>query len=240
MDAQQVCMALAAPFGADEINWKPQAVKGNKALAVAYIDARLVQDRLDAVLGVDGWQDEYQPLDGGCVMCRLSIRVGGAWVTKCDVGGESEQPDGGDRHKAAFSDALKRAAVKVGVGRYIYSLPLQWCDYDPQSRRFTGTPKLPAWALPTPAPKPVTAAVATTKPKDDPRPIHARAAELEASMVKAGRCEPGELFEFLAEKGDGLGPIDKWPADAAEKVKGWVAEFQRLHPAKESSNTIVI
>jgi hypothetical protein len=40
-----------------------------------------------------------------------------------DVGGPSEQPDEGDRVKAAFSDALKRAAVKFGIGRYLYRLP---------------------------------------------------------------------------------------------------------------------
>jgi hypothetical protein len=34
---------------------------------------------------------------------------------RTDVGSRSEQPDGGDRLKAAFSDALKRAAVKFGI-----------------------------------------------------------------------------------------------------------------------------
>ena len=31
---------LAAPFPADEVQFKPQVVKGNRALAIAYIDAR--------------------------------------------------------------------------------------------------------------------------------------------------------------------------------------------------------
>jgi hypothetical protein len=50
--------------------------------------------------------------------------------------------------KAAFSDALKRAAIKLGVGRYLYRLPSQWVDYDPTAGRFVKTPQLPAWALP--------------------------------------------------------------------------------------------
>jgi hypothetical protein len=58
--------------------------------------------------------------------------------------GPSEQPDGGDRLKAAFSDALKRAAVKYGVGRYLYRLPSQWVDYDPQRRQFKTTLLVPA------------------------------------------------------------------------------------------------
>jgi hypothetical protein len=53
------------------------------------------------------------------VVCRLRCRIGGEWLTKVDVGSPSEQPDGGDRLKAAFSDAPLQAAVKFGVGRYL-------------------------------------------------------------------------------------------------------------------------
>lgn len=148
MTPEEFAAALAAPFAADEVKWKPQAVKGDRALAICFIDARAVMDRLDEVAGVGGWKDEYAVLAEHNVMCRLSVLVGGEWVTKADVGGESEQPDGGDRAKAAFSDALKRAAVKFGVGRYLYSLPHQWCDYDAAKRKFSTTPKLPASALP--------------------------------------------------------------------------------------------
>jgi hypothetical protein len=87
------------------------------------------------VLGVDGWQDDYQCLPAGSVVCRLRCRIGGDWLTKVDVGGPSEQPDGGDRLKAAFSDALKRAAVKYGVGRYLYRLPSQWVDSGAQFKQ---------------------------------------------------------------------------------------------------------
>ena len=107
------------------MKFKPQMVKNNRCLAMAYIDARLIQDRLDGVLGVENWQDQYDILTDGSVMCRLRVRLGGRWITKSDVGSPSEQPDSGDRLKAAFSDALKRAAVKFGIGRYLYRLPAQ-------------------------------------------------------------------------------------------------------------------
>src|SRR5215470_15583359 len=84
--------------------------------------------------------------------------MGVEWITKVDVGGPSEQPDGGDRLKAAFSDALKRAAVKFGVGRYLYRLPAQWVDYDAQRKQFVKPPTLPAGAKP-PAPEPATTEV---------------------------------------------------------------------------------
>src|SRR5262245_32944814 len=126
----QLAADLSRPFEAREVKWKPQAVKGNRALAIAYVDARVIQDRLDEVFGVAGWQDDYVELKDGSFLCRLSVRYGDTWVTKVDVGSQSEQPDEGDRVKAGVSDALKRAAVKLGIGRYLYRLPQQWCDYD--------------------------------------------------------------------------------------------------------------
>ena len=160
---------LAAPFPADVVGWKPQTVKGNRAVACAYIDARDVMDRLDEVVGVGNWSDDYTPLPDGQVMCRLTVHLPEiGTITKSDVGGESQQPDEGDRVKAAFSDALKRAAVKFGIGRYLYRLPAQWLDYDPQKKTFTQSPRLPDWAIPKPngkAPPPPPAP--PEKPKPD-------------------------------------------------------------------------
>src|SRR5947208_15699528 len=147
-DVKTITQALSAPFDLREVKFKPQVVQGNRALALAYVDARAIQDRLDDVLGVEGWQDEYEVLPDNSVVCRLRLKIGGEWVVKMDVGGPSEQPDDGDRMKAAFSDALRRAAVKFGVGRYLYRLPSQWVDYDPAKRQFRGTPNLPPFALP--------------------------------------------------------------------------------------------
>ena len=143
-DPKEVLSALAAPFDPQEIKWRVGAVAGNRAMALAYVDARVVQDRLDDVLGVDGWQDDYAVLNDSSVTCKLSCRIGGQWIVKMDVGSVSEQPDDGDKMKAAFSDACKRAAVKFGVGRFLYRLPSQWVDYDPQKRQFVRKPVLPA------------------------------------------------------------------------------------------------
>src|SRR5262245_24538217 len=109
-EVKAVTQALAAPFEAGEIRFKPGVVSGNRALALAYVDARVIQDRLDEVLGVMGWQDDYEWLEDGSVLCRLKIRIGDEWITKVDVGGPSEQSDEGDRRKAAFSDGAPRNA----------------------------------------------------------------------------------------------------------------------------------
>src|SRR5262249_13820499 len=87
-------------------------------------------------------------LPDGSVMCRLRLKFGDQWITKTDVGSPSEQPDSGDRLKAAVSDALKRAAVKFGIGRYLYRLSASWVDYDPVNKQIVQAPALPAFAIP--------------------------------------------------------------------------------------------
>lgn len=169
-DVDQVMKALATPFDASEVRFKPAVVSGNRAMALAYVDARVIQDRLDEVLGVTGWQDDYEVLPDNSVVCRLRLKLGDEWVTKVDVGGPSEQPDGGDRMKAAFSDALKRAAVKFGVGRYLYRLPAQWVDYDPQKRQLVRPPALPDWATPGKAVREEKPTAPKPAPTPTPRP----------------------------------------------------------------------
>jgi hypothetical protein len=132
---------LAVPFPVEAIRFKPQAVSGARALPVPYISARHVMDRLDEVVGPSAWQDEFFVLASGDVTCRLSVRLGAEWVTKQDVGSQSEQPDDGDKMKAGFSDALKRSAVKFGIGRYLYTgRPLPWADFDPKTKKFVNDP----------------------------------------------------------------------------------------------------
>ncbi len=179
-EVARVFKGFIKEFAANEVKIKPAMVKGNRALALHYIDSRLVMDRLDEVVGINNWCDEYTVLPNGQVECRLSVRIAGEWITKADVGGQSDQPDEGDQMKAAFSDALKRAAVKFGVGRFLYRIPQQWLDYDPVKkciiRPTSGSTKAPTPAKPAAAPvkaedKPlvdrVIAAVKSAKSRED-------------------------------------------------------------------------
>jgi hypothetical protein len=211
-DVEAIAQALSAPFDPMEVKFKPAVVSGNRALALAYVDARVIQDRLDDVLGVMGWQDSYKVLPDGSVMCRLRLKIGEQWITKVDVGGQSEQPDGGDRTKAAFSDALKRAAVKFGVGRYLYRLPQQWVDYDPHKRQFVRPPTVPAMAVPArkkeelltkpskpqPAAKPKLAAHSVPANGSD---LQRRLSDYDARLAAQGICQPGELVKHVVEAG---------------------------------------
>lgn len=136
--------SLAQPFPPGEVQWRVETLSRDKrrALVVPYVDARTVLDRLDEVLGSEGWQDSYQVLlaEGGnyAVKCRLSLVMPHSGPASAGTQLEVSKEDvgEGDSLKAAFSDALKRAAVKFGIGRYLYRLDKQWVDYDPESEAF--------------------------------------------------------------------------------------------------------
>lgn len=125
---------LSGPFPPGQVQWRIKVLSKDKqrALVVPYVDTRTVLDRLDEAVGPEGWQDSYRVLlaegDSYAVVCRLSLLE----VSKEDVGE-------GDSLKAAFSNALGGAALKFGIGRYMYGLE-QWVDYDPD----TGCFKAPA------------------------------------------------------------------------------------------------
>ncbi|WP_173931357.1 Rad52/Rad22 family DNA repair protein [Chelativorans sp. Marseille-P2723] len=114
---------LFAEFPPEDVHWRAQTVTrdGTKALALAYLDARDVMDRLDSVCGPENWQDRYE-FNGPRTVCYLSIRIDGEWITKADGAGDTAV----EAEKGALSDALKRAAVKWGIGRYLYALGDTW------------------------------------------------------------------------------------------------------------------
>jgi hypothetical protein len=99
--------------------YRVQQAKQYGANCVAYIDSRDVQDLLDKVIGPDKWQDKYYEVKGN-MFCSIGILCGETWVWKTDCGTESNV----DKQKGEASDAFKRAAVKWGVGRFLYSLPM--------------------------------------------------------------------------------------------------------------------
>lgn len=237
-----VARKLNEPFAAGCVGWKPGRVSGQRAVALAYIDARDVMDRLDAVLGPGNWRDEYEVLPNGAVRCRLSVRVGGEWLAKEDAGGASDQPDAGDRMKAAFSDALKRVAVKFGIGRYLYHLEAAWVDYDPHKKQFRGTPTLPAWALPGGSGRPAAyaqpawAAPAPDEPAPQQKPANDRAAALKREKDRTqtpwARC-----VAWINETGNTAYPADvKYGDLAGADVDALIAHLRTLpaaQPAKK-------
>ena len=179
---------LKEPFQASEIDWRVgqsgKTAQGKVWCRVlAYLTSRAVMERLDAVFGCDGWEDEYVPGPAGGVVCRLSVHF---------LDGETERKitreDGAENTdiegvKGGISGALKRAAVKYGIGRYLYDLPDGWANVHDGGKNRARTkakdgqrseafkwdpPGMPAWALPAgaaPQPSGKTTPPATGKPK---------------------------------------------------------------------------
>ena len=114
---------LASPFDPSEVDWRVGSTTKDKAkgMALCYVDARTVMDRLDTVCGPAGWQNRYV-LNGTKTVCEIGIKCDGEWVWKSDGAGDSDI----EAEKGALSDAFKRAAVRWGIGRYLYNLKSPW------------------------------------------------------------------------------------------------------------------
>lgn len=154
---------LDEPFDPGAIHWRIGSVSKKKpsATLLAYLDARNVMERLDEVFGKAGWQDNYTQGPDGGVKCTLAVYVGDQWVSKED-GAENTAVEA---IKGGYSGALKRAAVKWGIGRYLYALDATWLPikegWPPDGAKtvsaktpsgkwgYIVVPPMPAWALPT-------------------------------------------------------------------------------------------
>ena len=116
--SNQIAQALAAPFDPKDLKQRP----GRAGLVFTYADARAVAQRLDDVLGITGWQFEVAVADvpRSVVKGSLTIVVEGKTVIHEDFGYPNSTSDD-EPLKSAASDALRRCAAQVGVGRSLYS-----------------------------------------------------------------------------------------------------------------------
>lgn len=127
--------ALAAPFPPEKVSWRvgsttrkayeAKRTDKRRGKPLCYIDARDVMDRFDAVMGAH-WQTDSIPMHNASVCCRIGLLIEGDWLWRCDGAGATEV----EGAKGAYSDALKRAAVLWGVGRYLYGVDAPWIDLD--------------------------------------------------------------------------------------------------------------
>lgn len=118
---------LKDPFEPDRISWRVGSTTKDKkkGMALAYIDARDVMQRLDDVCGPENWQCDY-PHAGQKTVCRIGIRIDGEWIWKANGAGDTDI----ESEKGALSDAFKRAAVLWGIGQYLYDIETPWVTLD--------------------------------------------------------------------------------------------------------------
>lgn len=137
VNQRQFLEALSKPMQDDDVDWKVQTVTQGKtglnALIVPYVTSRAIMARLDEVFGLC-WQDEYKFLDISgkpSMQCTIIITDpnSGRVITKRSDAAELTHIEA---IKGGYSDSLKRAAVKFGIGRFLYDLPQQWVPIFPQ------------------------------------------------------------------------------------------------------------
>ena len=155
---RRILLTLAAPFPVNRLSWRVGATNAKRlgckpweateGIALAYIDARDVMGRLDAIqdeLGVI-WQSEYLPVHGPVVICRIGLFFPGVneYLWRSSGAGSTQV----EAEKGATSDAFKRAAVMWGVGRYLYALPSPWVGLVKGGLPRGFQQELPSWATP--------------------------------------------------------------------------------------------
>jgi hypothetical protein len=158
---EQITNELRQPFKASEIEWRVQSCGKNKdgfwAMVLAYVQNRAIQERLDEVFGVDGWQNALKELPNGGMSCGISAKINGEWITKWDGADNTDI----ETTKGGISNAMKRSAVQWGIGRYLYNLDVVYAEVSEtkqkdwhfaqtkeKERFYWQEPKLPEWALP--------------------------------------------------------------------------------------------
>lgn len=208
---------LSAPFPSESISWRAQTVTktGDKALALAYIDARDVMDRLDMACDPENWQSAFTETQTGRVLCKLELWVNDRWIAKTDGAGNTAV----EGEKGGISDALKRAAVQWGIGRYLYDLKDVWapCEsYDSGRKDKRGNV---IWAFSKWKPE---AKAVFKKALDDLCP--------QAQITDAQRIDlinHMEVLQFpVAEllRVSKIPDLRQLPADKFDRAKDWITE----------------
>jgi hypothetical protein len=188
---------LKAPFSQTELDWRIVRAKdgdGGQVMAIVapYVTNRAIMERLDETVGPSNWRNEYTDGPDGGILCGLSIRIDGEWVTKWD-GAENTNLE---PVKGGLSGAMKRAAVQWGIGRYLYSIETVFAAVN-QNGKYRGKspngthfkwdpPQLPAWALPE--------GEEPEKPRPAPRTLHKDESK-EKQEIRKMLNEYGDAFE---------------------------------------------
>lgn len=133
---------LLEHFDTRDVEFKPQTFSkdGGKALAVAFVDPRRYQERLDGVIGIQNWSVEYRAIGETSTIekpnatpqiraaCVARISVYDPETGRTIIREEVGEFDGTDvaQYPTASAQAFKRACVTLGLGRYLYDFPQTW------------------------------------------------------------------------------------------------------------------
>jgi hypothetical protein len=183
---------LKAPFDESHISWRvgQKTTDGSMGQALPFIDNRVIQFVLDSIVKPENWRNEYTEVlaDGKliAVRCALYIRVNGEWISKEDAAPLTVTNNLELAIKGVYSDAMKRAAVHWGIGRYLYEFRAPWVPLS-EKGRLLSAPALPAHMLPEGAtvresPEANASAPAASAPRTPSKPAAATPAKAQAPV----------------------------------------------------------
>ena len=113
MDSEQTRKGLSAPFPPEQIRTR----EGRAGMKLQWVEARLVAQRLNEVIGVGAWSFEVSQVAGHDNVVKGRLSLPGAVYE--DYGYETG--GSGETLKEASSDALRRCASLTGVAAYLYA-----------------------------------------------------------------------------------------------------------------------
>jgi len=131
------------------------------------------------------------------------------------------------------SDALKRAAVKFGIGRYLYHSKSGWEPYDPDKKRFVKMPVFPSQqpanlrkateqAKPPPTQAP-------SSPPAEPTINDEQALRLKGHIINAGQQHWKEFAtEFKISK------LSDLAAQQYQRAERWI--LAKMKPEQKPAN----
>jgi hypothetical protein len=204
--SKDIAAALLAPFEEKDLKHRP----GRAGMTFTYADARAVAQRLDDVLGIEGWQFEVKVADGArnVVHGSLAVVIGGKTTIRQDFGYPNSAQDD-EPLKSAASDALRRCAAQLGVGRSLYS---------PDKGAAVPLGRVPRLSV-APTPLSVDSDDATADAI-----LAAKAAMIFAENVGGETCSHGELWTLKpggVSKGTGKPYNPFWAASHKTPDGGW-------------------
>jgi len=232
---------LKHPFPPADIEWRVQqsGEKNGKpwAMVLAYVTNRAIMDRLDAVCGPENWENAFTTGPGGGILCGLTIHLDGRSVTKWD-GAENTDIEA---VKGGLSNAMKRAAVQWGIGRYLYNLDAGFADVCGNGKHWVkankqknipsfkwNPPRLPQWALPAgttqqaPAPTQTPPAARQGPPAGSSRLISEKQAKFLYVLCGKKSSDPDGTRKAILEK-TGVKKFEELPYDTGKKLIGDMA-----------------
>lgn len=235
------------PFPATQIEYR--AIQWNKdntqAMPFAYLNARAVMDRLDEVLG-GRWALNTEPVPSAfgnekvCVKATIIIYADDGVYSRSGFGeedlrfGKDSDKIINDPWKSAESDAIKRAAIAWGIGRYLYDCPKVWMAWegdryyghfkqDPATKLFDGD------GYPLPKNDPFEDKGGDDESKDTGRTRRGSsrdsARKEEADEAKPVRSSRGSADRTAPEKASGRGRAAGGRSSSKAEFPDWLNEL---------------